>query len=628
MKGILFLALLFASFGAPTVSMGQDILVEDFEGPGWGAWKVEGEAFGPGPARGTLPRQMKVTGFLGRGLANSYHGGDKSTGTLTSPPFRIRRRYLDFLIGGGAHPGKTCIELLSGGKVVRSATGPNDAPGGSERLDWRFWEVGDLAGREVRIRIADRAKGGWGHINIDQILQSDRPRLERIRPRFHFTCRRGWLNDPNGLVYYKGEYHLFFQHNPFGRHWGNMTWGHAVSTDLLHWTRLENAIRPDAMGTIFSGSAAVDRNDTTGFRRGKEKTLVALYTSAGDFAPGPRKKPRVQSLAYSNDRGRTWTKYAKNPVLGWVAGKNRDPRILWYEPGKKWVMALYLEKDRYALFDSPDLKSWKKLCDVRLKGAWECPDFFELPLDGDEKNTRWIFWGANGSYLVGRFDGKVFTPGTKVLRSHWGANFYAAQTWSDIPARDGRRIQIGWMRGGRYPGVVFNQQMSFPRELALRSTTRGPRLFFRPVREIEKIRVRKHSWRDLDLKPGMDPLAALEGDLWDLDLTLAPGGSEQAGLRIRGREITYDTKTGRLSAFGKSALLEPGGKPVRLRVLVDKTSIEIFAAGGRVTMCFCFLPDPKARPLGLFSRGGTARVRALDVWELESTLWPRVRPGK
>ncbi len=628
MKRTLLFLVVLASPGAAVGPAAQDILVEDFEGPGWGAWKAEGEAFGPGPAGGTLPRQMKVTGFLGRGLVNSFHGGDRSTGALTSPPFRIRRRYLNFLIGGGRHPGKTCIQLLFGGKVARSATGPNDRPGGSERLDWRFWDVADLAGREVRIRIVDRAKGGWGHIDVDHILQSDRPRFERIRPRFHFTAREGWLNDPNGLVYYKGEYHLFFQHNPFGRHWGHMTWGHAVSPDLLHWRQLENALTPDSMGTIFSGSAAVDWNDTAGFRRGKEETLVALYTSAGDTSPESKGKPRVQSLAWSNDRGRTWTKYAKNPVLGWIAGKNRDPRILWYEPGKKWVMALYLVKDRYALFESRDLKSWRALCEVSMPGTMECPDFFELPLDGDKENGRWIFWGANGNYRVGRFDGKVFVPETKILRSHWGASFYAAQTWNDIPPGDGRRIQIGWMRGGKYPGVVFNQQMSFPRELSLRTTPEGPRLFFRPVREIEKIRGRRQAWSDLELRPGADPLASLEGDFWDIDAVIEPGRAKQVGFRIRGKEILYDGKSGSLSAFGKRAPLGAGKKEIRLRILVDKTSIEIFAAGGRITMCFCFLPGAGARPLGLFARGGTARVRALDVWELESALFPWERPVK
>jgi fructan beta-fructosidase len=197
---------------------------------------------------------------------------------------------------------------------------------------------------------------------------------ERLRPQFHFTSRTNWLNDPNGLVFYKGEYHLFFQHNPSGINWGNMTWGHAVSTDLLHWRQLDDALKPDRLGTIFSGSAVVDWDNTAGFQSGNEKTLVAIFTSAG--------KPFTQSMAYSTDRGRSWRKYDKNPVLNHVAGENRDPKVIWHVPTKRWIMALYLDGEKYALFSSPDLKRWEKLCDLPEFGASECPDFFELQITG------------------------------------------------------------------------------------------------------------------------------------------------------------------------------------------------------------------------------------------------------
>ncbi len=323
----------------------DDLLIADFEGDDYGDWKAEGEAFGAGPARGTLPNQMPVTGFLGKGLVNSYFKGDGTMGTLTSPPFKIQRRYINFLIGGGKYPGKTCINLIVDGKVVRTATGPNSQPGGSEHLDWTFWDVGDQAGKMAVIEIMDHATGGWGHINVDHIVQSDKkanvlvekkmeltltkkylnipvktgaPKgrmsllidgkttrefevelapaqpdfyafldisafkgkratlridrapedsavlnaveqsdtikgtenlyKEKLRPQFHFTSRRGWNNDPNGLVYYKGEYHLFYQHNPYGWNWGNMHWGHAVSKGLVHWQELPIALYPRAFG--------------------------------------------------------------------------------------------------------------------------------------------------------------------------------------------------------------------------------------------------------------------------------------------------------------------------------------------------------------------------------------------
>jgi len=293
---------------------------------------------------------------------------------------------------------------------------------------------------------------------------------ETYRPQFHFTPKTNWTNDPNGLMYYKGEYHLFFQHNPFGINWGHMTWGHAVSPDMVHWTQLDHAIHPDELGTIFSGSGVVDWGNTAGFQTGEEAVLVCIYTSAGGTSPESEGRPFTQSIAYSNDRGRTWTQYEGNPVLGHIAGSNRDPKVIWHEPTGKWVMALFLDGHDYALFGSPDLKEWTRLSDVHVEGASECPDFFELPVDGDPASTRWVFWGASGNYLLGSFDGTSFTPEGESLRSNWGAHCYAAQTWSDIPPSDGRRLQIAWMAKGEYPGMPFNQQMSFPRELTLRTT--------------------------------------------------------------------------------------------------------------------------------------------------------------
>ncbi len=193
---------------------------------------------------------------------------------------------------------------------------------------------------------------------------------EKYRPQFHFTPRINWTNDPNGLVYYKGEYHLFFQHNPVGINWGNMTWGHAVSKDLMHWEQLDHAIEPDDLGTIFSGSAVVDWNNTSGFQMGKENVLVAFYTSAGEHAPV--KVPFTQSIAYSNDRGRTWIKYEKNPVIGHIRAKNRDPKVVWYEPTKEWIMALYLDGNDFILLTSKNLKEWTKIQDIKFRIFSRC----------------------------------------------------------------------------------------------------------------------------------------------------------------------------------------------------------------------------------------------------------------
>lgn len=716
-----FMLLMFG-FSSDSASITDDILIADFEGKDYGHWKPTGEAFGPGPARGTLPSQMEVTGFKGKGLVNSFFGGDRTTGTLTSPPFVIKRKYINFLIGGGWHPGKACINLLVGGKVVRTATGPNRKPGGTERLDPYTWDVGDLKGKTARIEMLDMATGGWGHINIDHIVQSSRRtgvvstiqdiRIERdyirfrvgahqgprssvrlffedelvrshtganseqahwiswdvsklkgksgqlkieelpaadgacvirdslaqsdevkgtlfitdrlyqetYRPQFHFTAKKNWLNDPNGLVYYKGEYHLFFQHNPSGINWGNMTWGHAVSPDMLHWRQLDHAIYPDKLGTIFSGSAAVDWDNTAGFQSGDEKVLVAFYTSAGSHARV--KKPFTQSIAYSNDRGRTWTKYEKNPVLGHIAGNNRDPKVIWHKPTKKWIMALYLEKNDFALFSSRNLKQWTRLCDVQLPGSGECPDFFELPVDGDAMNKKWVFWGGNGNYVIGTFDGKTFSKETKPFRSEWGNNGYAGQTWSDIPKSDGRRLQILWMRGDRFPGMPFNQQMSFPCEVTLRTFPEGIRLCRHPIREIENIHGRHHHWSGVLVKPGENILAVVTGKLFDIRAEIELSDAAEVGFTIRGVPVSYNVKEKKLNCLGKSAPLDPIKGRITLQILTDRASIEIFANEGRIAMSYSLPLAPDNMTLEVFARNGEAVLKSLDVWHLKS-IWAK-----
>lgn len=225
---------------------------------------------------------------------------------------------------------------------------------------------------------------------------------ETYRPQFHFTAQKNWINDPNGLVYYKGEYHLFFQHNPKGNEWGNMTWGHAISWNLVCWEQLPNAIEPDALGTIFSGSAVVDWDNTAGFQRGSEKALVAIYTAAGGTSPESQGQKFTHCLAYSNDCGKTWIKYAKNPVLPHIVGENRDPKVVWYESTERWIMTLFKDGNTYAFFSSPDLKAWTHLQDITVPGCSECPDFFPLPVDGGRHDQKWVWTAANGKYLVGR----------------------------------------------------------------------------------------------------------------------------------------------------------------------------------------------------------------------------------
>ncbi len=430
---------------------------------------------------------------------------------------------------------------------------------------------------------------------------------EKYRPQFHFTAKKNWLNDPNGLIYYKGEYHLFFQHNPEGIDWGNMTWGHAVSPDIIHWKQLDHALYPDELGTIFSGSGIVDWNNTAGFKTGDEDVLICIYTSAGE--------PFTQSIAYSNDRGRTWEKYEGNPVLNHIVGSNRDPKVIWHEPTEKWIMALFLDGNDYAIFSSPNLKEWTRICDLYLPDTGECPDIFELPVDGAPNNKKWVFWGANGNHYIGSFDGQTFTPESDMMKPDFGANFYAAQTWSDIPESDGRRIQIAWMNGGKYPDMPFNQQMSFPCEITLRTTPNGIRMFRQPVKELENIRQRNHEYYNQELYNQDEIVPDIYGDLLEINAEVKLGSAKDFGFVIRGERINYNVANKEISFLGKSAKLEPIDNKLKFQILVDRSSIELFGNDGIMSMSSCFLPEQSG--IRAFASGGGIWGNVV-IYELKS----------
>lgn len=445
---------------------------------------------------------------------------------------------------------------------------------------------------------------------------------EKYRPQFHFSPRKGWTNDPNGLVFYKGEYHLFFQHNPFDVKWGNMTWGHAISPDMVHWTQMEHALLPDATGTMFSGSAVVDWNNTAGFQKGEEKTIVLIYTAAGGTNPESKGQPFTQCIAFSNDRGRTFTKYAGNPVVPHIAAENRDPKVVWHAPTRQWIMTLFLDGNTYRFLSSPDLKKWTTLHDISVPKTSECPDFFEMPVEGEPGTTRWVWTGANGNYLVGAFDGKRFVPEVMTQSVHSGTNYYAVQTYSDLPGN--RRVQVAWMNGGKYPEMPFNQQMSCPYEFRLRKHGYNSyRIFALPVRELEQLRGTPLTWKDLTLQPGANPLASLKGDVWDIVAEIEPGTAKEVGFRIFGRTVNYTVKErardNTLASGEYATTLGLRNGRFDLRILVDRASIEVFGNGGEAVIPACFLPEA-GNGLELYSAGGAAKVVSLKIYPMKS-IW-------
>ncbi len=455
-----------------------------------------------------------------------------------------------------------------------------------------------------------------------------RPFNETYRPQFHFTPEKNWHNDPNGLIFFEGEYHLFYQYNPFGKEWGFMHWGHAVSKDLVHWEHLPIALYPDndskdkKYATAFSGSAIVDEKNLLGFQQGNVKTLIAFYTS---YQCGQR-------IAYSTDKGRNWKKYDKNPVIAFDEMDDaRDPKVLWHAESEKYVMVLYRKPDGeemkkgISFYTSENLVDWNY--ESHIPGFYECPDLIELPVNRRPDDKRWVLIDGDGSYLIGQFDGRKFTPESQKMNGDFGKNYYATQTWNNIPESDGRTIQIAWMRGGNFPGMPFNGQMSFPCELSLKKYKDGLRLVRTPVKEIELLHEKGKHFEEKNLIPGLENknlLRGIKGDCLHLIGTFDLKTVNSFGFMLRhskkknGTEIRYDALKKTLSCLGKTASLLPEDGKIKLEILLDRTSIEIFANDGKVVMSSCFTPEQDMQDIVLYNTGGELFVEKLDVYPLKS----------
>jgi len=486
--------------------------------------------------------------------------------------------------------------------------------------------------------------------------QKDQATAEPHRPQFHFTPPTGWMNDPNGMVYHNGEYHLFYQHNPDSTVWGPMHWGHAVSRDLFRWEHLPIALYPDSLGTIFSGSAVVDVNNTSGLGTPQNPPLVAIFTyhhAEGEKAG--RKDFQTQGLAYSTDNGRTWKKYEGNPVLPNPGIRDfRDPKVSWHEPSKSWVMILAVA-DHVELYGSKNLKSWQKLSRFGKTygahgGVWECPDLFPLPLDGQPK---WVMLvsinqgGPNGGsatqYFTGNFDGKTFTPDAPAATTRWldyGKDNYAGVTWADVPASDGRRLFMGWMSNWQYANVVptasWRSAMTVPRELSLRRTPAGVRLFSLPAKELASLRGESVTLkgRTVNGEAGLAPEVSFPATPAEIVLTfdslqagkdfgvvLANGRGQQLriGYEPGAKRFYVDRSQAGNTDFSKdftgkhTAPARTASGPVTLHLLVDVASVELFADDGEMVMTEIFFPDAPLNQLKLFSRDAPVRLTGGQV---------------
>ncbi len=412
-----------------------------------------------------------------------------------------------------------------------------------------------------------------------------------FRPEFHFSAQRGWLNDPNGLVYYRGVYHMFYQHNPVGCKWGNMHWGHAASRDLVHWEEREPALYPDEMGTMFSGSAIVDNANVTGLKQNENDVILLYYTAAGNTdAELSRSQSFTQCLAYSTDGGSSFQKYPGNPIIPHLEEENRDPKVIYDSEHDIYVMLLYLSGSRYLLLTSHNLLDWKQMHEIRLAGDAECPDFYPLPVDGNQGNIKWILSGASDRYLIGSFDGKRFHPETEEKKLQYSRDSYAAQTWSDIPAEDGRRLRIGWNRG-ELPTIPFHMSMNFPCEMKLQTFSGKACLCAYPVREIENIYGEGYYDAKVKVTRSQGYSMLLTGKLYDIKLELSGASKGRFGISLFGLELHGDLRNNELICLDDTAPLECFDQSVEIRMLMDVNNLEIFLNKGKAFLSVGHIPD-------------------------------------
>ncbi len=549
----------------------------------------------------------------------------------------LQQRYLHLPVMNGA--AERVVRFTADGKTIREfkielADGDPD-----------FYVSSDLSafiGKQVCVEIDHASSPNVldGIVQADEVPGAKELYREKYRPQFHFSPRCGWVGDPNGLVYYKGDYHLFFQYNPYAVKWGNMHWGHAVSKDLVHWRELPITLFPPKLGDHpYSGSAVVDRENTAGFKNGEEDPIVIIFPSTG----------RGICLAYSTDGGQTFAEYEKNPLSRTNLGG--DPRVFWHEPTHRWIMITckilkespttppgspgWLEKTLcgFEFYSSKNLKEWEH--HSTIEDCWECPDLFELRVGGKPDLTKWVLMPNHtpslsvggtypgGRYLIGSFDGQRFTPEDGRLQFNFGNAYGAAQSYNGIPAADGRRINLGCAFGTRMPGMPFAQMMNFPAELTLRATEEGLRLFAWPIKEIESLYADTRRFDEITLAPEGTVLPGVGGDLFDISAAFVAGAdTEELGLKIRGVPVAFNVKANLLSCGDRSAPLKPEGGKVSLRLLVDRVSLEIFANDGRVYMPMAIIPKDGDRSIALFAKGGGVKLTALTVHTLKPA-WDR-----
>lgn len=554
------------------------------------------------------------------------------------------KKYLLLPIQDNAPEGKICIVVDNQQQgVVANVRLARD------KVDYYVpFDLSAYEGKDISIDVQGMPESSlcWEKMNLTDTF--DMTNREKFRPVYHHTPAYGWMNDPNGMFYKDGVYHLYFQHNPYGSTWGNMTWGHSTTTDLVNWNYEGLAIKPDAWGAVFSGSAVVDYDNTAGFGK---NAVVAFYTSAKS---SPWGDTQSQSMAYSLDNGKTFVKYAYNPVVTSSKRDFRDPKVFWYAPDKHWVMILAGGQEM-DIYSSKNLKDWKYESSFGAKqgahgGVWECPDLVELPVEG-AKEKKWVlicninpggpFGGNAAQYFVGTFNGKKFVneSPTQTKWMDWGKDHYATVTFSNAPG--GRCIALGWMSNWQYqtvlPTLQYRGSNTIARDLTLYRQDGELLLRCTPSPEIEKARMQKVSVPSFKVSDSYDLASLLEGNdgAYEIDMTIKNSGASKIMFTLsndKGEKVNmyYDimrkqfvmdrSESGKVdfSVDFPAVTVAPvyDTDNIRLRLFVDRTSIEAFGEGGKFVMTNQVFPTEPYNKMSFVSVRGNFTVKSMDVYKL------------
>ena len=507
----------------------------------------------------------------------------------------------------------------------------------------------EYQGKDIAIDILGMPANAfcWDSLKLSNVF--DMTNFEKFRPVYHHTPAYGWMNDPNGMFYKDGVYHLYYQYNPYGSVWGNMTWGHSTSRDLVHWTYEGTPIVPDAWGAIFSGSCVVDHENTAGFGKG---AVVAFYTSAKSTPWGD---VQSQSMAYSLDNGKTFTKYEGNPILTSSERDFRDPKVFWYAPGKHWVMMLAVGQ-HMEIYSSVNLKDWKKESEFGAMqgahgGVWECPDLVEIPVEGT-RQKKWVlicnlnpggpFGGSAAQYFVGSFDGKTFVNESPTLTKwmDWGKDNYATVTWNNAP--DGRCVALGWMSNWQYANNVPTRQYrsanTIARDLTLYRV--GEELYLKstPSPEVKKARGEKVSKPSFNVAGEYEVASLLDDNkgAYEVELVIQNQGASKIAfclLNEKGEKVSmyYDlarrqfvmdrSESGTVD-FSKdfpAVTVAPADtdKELTLRLFVDRSSIEAFGEDGKFVMTNLVFPSLPYNKMRFTSDEKGYTVKSFKVYRLQ-----------